>query len=361
VTRTRFGTLPDGTTVDRFILVNAHGIEVGVMAYGATIVSLRTSDRAGRLDDIVLGYDTLDAYLTKSRYFGSIVGRYGNRIAGGRFTLDGAAIQLARNNGANHLHGGNKGFDKVVWRGSPFDRDGSVGVAFTYTSPDGEEGYPGTLTASVTSTLTPRNELMLDYRATTDKATPINVTNHSYFNLAGRGRGDILQHLLMLDADRYTPTDDTQIPTGTLAPVQGTPFDFRTPTAIGARIDADHEQLRRGGGYDHNFVLNRGSDARLPAARLVEGKGARSEMQHAARVVEPSSGRTLDVATSEPGVQFYAGNNLDLARNGFARRSGFCLETQHFPDSPNHPNFPSTILRPGQTFESKTVFTFGVK
>jgi aldose 1-epimerase len=361
VTRTPFGTLPDGTAVDRFTLSNGHGIVVTVMSYGATIMSVRTPDRAGRVDDIVLGFDTLDPYLTKSRYFGAIVGRYGNRIAGGRFTLDGAAIQLARNNGANHLHGGNKGFDKVVWRGSPFDRDGSVGVAFTYTSPDGEEGYPGTLKASVTYTLTPRNELMLDYRATTDKATPINVTNHSYFNLAGRGRGDILQHLLMLDADRYTPTDDTQIPTGTLAPVQGTPFDFRTPTAIGARIDADHEQLRRGGGYDHNFVLNRGSDARLPAPRLVEGKGARSEMQHAARVVEPSTGRTLDVATSEPGVQFYAGNNLDPARNGFARRSGFCLETQHFPDSPNHPNFPSTILRPGQTFESKTVFTFGVK
>jgi aldose 1-epimerase len=347
VTRTRFGTLPDGTTVDRFILVNAHGIEVGVMAYGATIVSLRTSDRAGRLDDIVLGYDTLDAYLTKSRYFGSIVGRYGNRIAGGRFTLDGAAIQLATNNGVNHLHGGNKGFDKVVWKGEPFDRNGGVGVTFTYTSPDGEEGYPGTLKASITYTLTPRNELMLDYRATTDKATPINLTNHSYFNLAGRGRGDILQHLLRLDADRYTPADDTQIPTGTLAPVQGTPFDFRTPTAIGARIDADHEQLRRGNGYDHNFVLNGG--AKGPTLHL------------AARVVEPATGRTLDVATTEPGVQFYAGNNLDPARNGFGRRSGFCLETQHFPDSPNHPNFPSTILRPGQTFESKTVFTFGVK
>ena len=361
VTRTRFGTLPDGTTVDRFALSNEHGIEVGVMSYGATIMSVRTPDRAGRVDDIVLGFDTLDAYLTQSRYFGTVVGRYGNRIAGGRFTLDGHAIQLTANSGANHLHGGNKGFDKVVWNGEPFNREGMVGVVFTYTSLDGEEGYPGTLKASVTYTLTPRNELMLEYRATTDKATPINLTNHSYFNLAGRGRGDILQHLLMLDADRYTPADDNLIPTGELAPVQGTPFDFRTPTAIGARIDADDEQLRRGKGYDHNFVLNGGADARLPAQRLVEGKGSRSEVAHAAHVVEPTTGRTLDVRTKEPGVQFYAGNNLDPARNGFGRRSGFCLETQHFPDSPNHPNFPSTILRPGQTLESKTVFTFGVQ
>ncbi len=396
VTRTPFGTLPGGTTVDRFTLINEHGIEVGVMSYGATIMSVRTPDRTGRVDDIVLGFDTLDAYLTRSRYFGAVVGRYGNRIAGGRFTLDGAAIQLTINSGANHLHGGNKGFDKVVWEGEPFDRDGGVGVVFRYTSPDGEESYPGTLKASITYTLTPRDELMLEYRATTDKATPINLTNHSYFNLAGRARGgDILQHLLMLDADRYTPTDDNLIPTGELAPVQGTPFDFRTPTAIGARIDADHEQLRRGKGYDHNFVLNGGAFGAGGGSNRLRASGAsafaeasadrrslgggwsaslaeareqvrRSEAEGpalhlAARVVEPTTGRTLDVETKEPGVQFYAGNNLDLARNGFGRRSGFCLETQHFPDSPNHSNFPSTILRPGRTFESKTVFTFGVK
>jgi len=325
------------------------------MSYGATIMSVRTPDRTGRLDDIVLGFDTLDAYLAKSRYFCTVVGRYGNRIAGGRFMLDGGAIQLTTNSGANHLHGGDKGFDKVVWKGEPFDRDGRVGVVFTHTSPHGEEGYPGTLKASVTYTLTPRNELMLEYRATTDKATPINLTNHSYFNLAGRGRGgDILQHQLTLNADRYTPTDESQIPTGELAPVQGTPFDFRTPTAIGARIDADHEQLRRGKGYDHNFVLNGGAAG--------PGSGSTGPALHlAARVVEPTTGRTLDVETKEPGVQFYSGNNLDPARNGFGRRSGLCLETQHFPDSPNHPNFPSTILRPGLTFESKTVFTFGVK
>ena len=355
VTRTPFGRLPDGTTVDRFTLIGEHGIEVGLMSYGATIVSVRTPDRAGRVDDIVLGFDTLEAYLTKSRYFGAVVGRYGNRIAGGRFPLDGAAIRLTTNSGANHLHGGNKGFDKVVWEGEPFDRDGGVGVVFRHTSPDGEESYPGALKASVTCTLTLRDELMLEYRATTDKATPINLTNHSYFNLAGRERGgDILQHLLMLDAERYTPTDDNLIPTGELAPVQGTPFDFRTPTAIGARIDADHEQLRRGRGYDHNFVLNGG------AAGAGGGSG-RASLHLAAHVVEPTTGRTLDVETKEPGVQFYAGNNLDPARNGFGRRSGFCHETQHFPDSPNHSNFPSTILRPGRTFESKTVFTFGVE
>ena len=365
VTRTPFGTLPGGTTVDRFTLINEHGIEVGVMSYGATIMSVRTPDRTGRVDDIVLGFDTLEAYLTKSRYFGAVVGRYGNRIAGGRFTLDGAAIQLTINSGANHLHGGNKGFDKVVWEGEPFDRDGGVGVVFRYTSPDGEESYPGTLKASITYTLTPRDELMLEYRATTDKATPINLTNHSYFNLAGRARGgDILQHLLMLDADRYTPVDDNLIPTGDLAPVQGTPFDFRTPTAIGARIDADHEQLRRGKGYDHNFVLNGGAFGAGGGSNRQQARRAESEeaaLHLAARVVEPTTGRTLDVETKEPGVQFYAGNNLDQARNGFGRRGGFCLETQHFPDSPNHSNFPSTILRPGRTFESKTVFTFGVK
>jgi len=365
VTRTPFGTLPGGTTVDRFTLVNEHGIEVGVMSYGATILSVRTPDRTGRVDDIVLGFDTLDAYLARSRYFGAVVGRYGNRIAGGRFTLDGAAIQLTINSGANHLHGGNKGFDKVVWEGEPFDRDGGVGVVFRYTSPDGEESYPGTLKASITYTLTPRDELMLEYRATTDKATPINLTNHSYFNLAGRRRGgDILQHLLMLDADRYTPVDDNLIPTGELAPVQGTPFDFRTPTAIGARIDADHEQLRRGKGYDHNFVSNGGAFGAGGGANRQQARRAESQeaaLHLAARVVEPTTGRTLDVETKEPGVQFYAGNNLDQARNGFGRRGGFCLETQHFPDSPNHPNFPPTILRPGQGFESKTVFTFGVK
>jgi len=354
VNREAFGRLPDGTPVDRFALTNGRGVEVSLMTYGAALISVRAPDRNGRVEDIVLGFDTFDDYLAKSRFFGAVVGRYGNRIAKGRFTLDGTPVQLAVNNGANHLHGGNRGFDKVVWQAEPIGRDGGVGVVLTYTSVDGEEGYPGTLKATVTYTLTPRNELTLDYRATSDKATPINLTNHSYFNLAGRSGGDILQHRLTLNADRYTPVDGTLIPTGELAAVTGTPFDFRAPAGIGARIDGDHEQLRRGNGYDHNFVLNGGGA--LQSDRSAE----RLALHPAARVVEPSSGRTLDVATTEPGVQFYAGNNLDLARNGFGRRSGFCLETQHFPDSPNHPQFPSTILRPGQTYESRTVFTFGV-
>jgi aldose 1-epimerase len=333
--------------IEALTLRNANGLEVRAMAYGATIISVRVPDRAGRFDDVVLGFDNRDDYLTKSRYFGSTVGRYANRIAGGRFTLDGATIQLATNNGPNHLHGGLRGFDKVMWTGEPFDDGGGSGVRFTYTSLDREESYPGTVHAAVSCTLTPRNELVLEYSATTDKATAINLTNHSYFNLAGRGHGDVLRHRLTLDADRYTPVDATQIPTGEIAAVGGTPFDFRTAAAIGTRIDADEEQIRRGNGYDHNFVVN--------------GWAASSAtLRHAARVVEPSSGRTLDVATTEPGIQFYSGNNLDLARNGFGRRTGFCLETQHFPDSPNHPNFPSTILRPGHTFQSRTVYTFGV-
>jgi aldose 1-epimerase len=348
VTQAPFGAMSDGAAVHLFTLKNSHGVEVRAMDYGATIISIRTPDRSGRFDDVVLGFDGFEPYLTKARYFGSIVGRYGNRIAGGKFVLDGATVQLDVNNGPNHLHGGNRGFDKIVWHGEPFERGGNSGVVFTYTSPDGEEHYPGTLQMTVTYTLTARDELMLEYTAKTDKATPINLTNHSYFNLAGRGHGDVLRHVLTLDADRYTPVDAGLIPTGELAAVQGTPFDFRKPTAIGARIDADNEQLKRGGGYDHNFVLN-GWSAKASAERP----------RHFARVVDPSSGRTLDVATTEPGVQFYAGNNPDEARNGFARRAGFCLETQHYPDSPNHANFPSTILRPGDTLKSTTVFTFG--
>jgi len=343
VNRSSFGRLPDGSAVDRFALTNGR-IEVSLMSYGAAIISVRAPDRDGRLEDVVLGFDTLDDYLTRSRFFGTVVGRVGNRIARGRFTLDGVEYRLAVNNGANHLHGGNRGFDKVVWRAEPFEREGATGVAFSYTSVDGEEGYPGMLDASVTCTLTSGNELVLRYQATCDKPTPVNLTNHSYFNLSGRGHGDILRHQLTLDADRYTPVDETMIPTGEIVGVEGTPFDFRTPTAIGARIDGADQQLRRGNGYDHNFVLN----------------GAPGALHLAASVVEPDSGRTLQVSTTEPGVQFYSGNNLDLECNGFARRGAFCLETQHFPDSPNQPQFPSTILRPGRTYESTTVFIFGV-
>jgi aldose 1-epimerase len=339
--------MPDGTAVDLYTLTNAHGIEVRVTTYGAILVSIRTPDRRGQLADIALGFDSLDDYRTRSRYFGAVVGRYGNRIARGRFTIDGRTFQLATNNGVNHLHGGVNGFDKAVWRGEPFERDGSAGVVLHHRSPDGEEGYPGALDATVTYTLTPNDALVVEYSATSDRATHVNLTQHSYFNLAGEGSGDILQHQLTINADRYTPVDQGLIPTGELASVEGTPFDFRRPTTIGARIDADNEQLRFGAGYDHNYVLNGG-----PALRL------------AARVVEPTSGRTMEVSTTEPGMQFYAGNHLSGAtgKHGhvYAKRSGFCLETQHFPDSPNQPAFPSTLLRPGTTYRTTTVFTFGV-
>ena len=349
IDRAPLGKLPDGTAVELFTLTNAHGIEVRAITYGGIIVSLRVPDRNGRRDDVVLGYDSLEGYLRSSPYFGAIVGRYGNRIAKGRFVLDGVTYRLATNNGPNHLHGGIKGFDKVVWQAEALRSDSGVGVRFGYVSQDGEEGYPGTLKASVRYLLTNRDELIVDYDATTDKATPVNLTQHSYFNLTGGARRDILDHQLWINADGYTVVDSTLIPTGAVDSVAGTPFDFRTPTAIGARIGQDHQQLRFGGGYDHNFVLRR------------EGAG----LAHAARVVEPTTGRTLDIYTTEPGIQFYSGNFLDGTLTGkggqvYGRRFGFCLETQHYPDSPNHPEFPSTILRPGDQYRSRTVFAFGV-
>lgn len=347
VARAPFGKMPDGTPVELFTVKNANGIELGAIAYGGIITSLRVPDRDGRLDDIVLGFDRFEDYLNDHPFFGAIIGRYGNRIAKGQFALDGQTYKLATNNGPNHLHGGNRGFDKVLWKAEPVA--GRNAIAFSRTSPDGEEGYPGNLRVQVTYTLTDKNELIVDYRATTDKPTIVNLTQHSYFNLAGQASGDILGHQLMLNADRYTPVDDTLIPTGERALVSGTPFDFRRPTAIGARIDQKHPQLKNGLGYDHNWVLNR------------SGGG----LQLAARVIESKTGRTMEIRTTEPGIQFYSGNFLDGKLSGkqgakYNHRTGFCLETQHFPDSPNRPKFPPTTLRPGGEYKTTTVFTFGV-
>jgi aldose 1-epimerase len=343
-----FGTLPDGDPVERFTLRNSNGLEVVAITYGGIITSLRTPDRNREMADVVLGFDTVEPYLAGTPYFGSIIGRYGNRIAEGRFELDGASYPLATNDGSNHLHGGDVGFDKVVWDAEPFENDSGVGVIFRRTSPDGEEGYPGNLDVQVTYTLTEQDELIFDYRAVTDRPTPVNLTQHSYFNLAGEGSGDILGHELQILASGYTPVDATLIPTGSVEPVEGTPFDFREPQAIGARIEADHEQIARGPGYDHNWVLDRQGDG----------------LQLAARVVEPTTGRVMEVFTEEPGLQFYAGNFLDgslVGKSGgaYGLRSGFCLETQHFPDSPNQSAFPSTTLRPGEEYRTRTVLRFG--
>jgi len=333
--------------IERFTMKNAKGLVVQAITYGGIITSITAPDRNGVPGDIVLGFDSIDGYLKDHPFFGAIIGRYGNRIAKGRFTLDGQTYKLATNNGVNHLHGGVRGFDKAIWQAEPLA--GKNGVAFTRTSPDGEEGYPGTLTVRVSYELTDNNQLVVEYRATTDKATPVNLTQHSYFNLAGEGSGDILGQSLLLNADRFTPVDGTLIPTGEIANVEGTPFDFRNPTAIGARIAQPNPQLKHGQGYDHNWVLNR------------SGEG----LQMAAMATDPVSGRTLEVTTTEPGIQFYSGNFLDGTIRGksghvYKQRSGFCLETQHFPDSPNQPNFPTTILKPGEEYKTSTVFTFGI-
>jgi aldose 1-epimerase len=351
VKKEAFGATADGTPVDLYTLTNASGMEVRAITYGGIILSLRVPDRTGALGDVTLGYDSLDGYLKSSPYFGSIIGRYGNRIAKGRFKVDGKEYKLAINNAPNALHGGLKGFDKVVWKAEPFEKEGTVGVVFTYTSADGEEGYPGKLDSTVTYTLGDKNDLAFDYRAVTDKATPVNLTQHAYFNLAGDGSGDILGHELTLMASRFTPVDKTLIPTGELRKVAGTPFDFTTPHTIGERIEANDEQIKFGLGYDHNFVLDR-----------AEG----DSVQLAAVVHEPTTGRVMEVSTTEPGIQFYSGNFLDGTITGkaghvYKRRAGFCLETQHYPDSPNKPDFPSTILKPGEEYRSRTVYTFSTR
>jgi aldose 1-epimerase len=343
-----FGVTPDGPPVELFTLGPAGAMQVSVMTYGAAIVSLRVPDRAGTLDDIVLGFDSLEGYLTHTHYFGAIVGRYANRIGRGRFELDGSRYRLPINDEPHHLHGGTRGFDRVVWACEPVGDSRGRGLALRHTSPDGDQGYPGTLDVEVRYLFTGNDELEVDYRATTDKPTPVNLTQHSYFNLAGAGEGDILGHQLSIDADGYTPVDCTLIPTGRIVPVADTPFDFRTPVAIGARIGDPDPQLEYTRGYDHNFVL----------------RGQGPGLMHAARVMEPATGRTLDVFSTEPGLQLYSGNQLDgmVAGKGgrsYGPHSGFCLETQHFPDSPNQPRFPSTILRPGAQYQSRTVFAFG--
>jgi aldose 1-epimerase len=341
VTKQPFGQTSEGTSVDLYTLSDGK-IEARIMTYGGIIVSLRTPDREGKLGDIVLGYDSVDKYIAKSPYFGAIVGRYANRIAHGSFQLDGKTYSIPKNDGDNALHGGIRGFDKAVWTGKQI----KDGVELTYVSEDGEQGFPGTLTVTVRYTLN-GSALRIEYSATTDKNTVLNPTNHSYFNLAGQGQGDVLGHVLKIDASRFTPVDSTLIPTGELKPVEGTPFDFRTSHTIGERIDSSDVQLQEGKGYDHNFVLDH------PEGQLAE----------AAEVYEPASGRILKVLTTQPGLQFYTGNFLDgsiTGKNGrvYGKRSAFCLETQHFPDSPNHPSFPTTELKAGQTYHSDTIFEF---
>jgi aldose 1-epimerase len=345
-----WGKAEDGQTAHLYTLTNKNGMTMRVTNFGGIVVSLTAPDRDGKYADVVLGYDRLEDYLEDTRHFGCVVGRCANRIGGGKFSLDGQTYELTVNRPPNHLHGGLRAFDRVFWNAEGIVRDGAVGLKFHYVSKDGEEGYPGNLDVTVYYWLTETNELRIEYSATTDKPTPVNLTNHSYFNLAGAGSGDILGHELMLAADRFTPVDAALIPTGELRQVAGTPFDFTKPTAIGARVDEDDQQLKYGGGYDHNFVFSRW-----------DGK-----LRRVATVHEPKSGRFMEVLTTEPGVQFYCGNFLDgsdVGKGGkpYERRSGFCLETQHFPDSPNKPQFPSCILRPGEEYRHVTVYRFSAR
>jgi aldose 1-epimerase len=349
ITDALFGQTPDGR-VTKYTLENENGMQVSILDRGGIITNIIVPDRDGEMADVVLGFDKLEGYLDKYPYFGALIGRYGNRIAEGEFSLDGTDYTLAKNNGPNSLHGGLKGFDRKLWKATPLEEENRVGVEFAGVSPDGEEGYPGNLSVSVTYWLNNENEVLIDYEAKTDQPTPVNLTNHSYFNLKGAGSGDVLDHVLTLHAGAFTPVDSTLIPDGSKKTVEGTAFDFREPTTIGERIDSSSDQLKYGRGYDHNFVLDR--------------TGA--ELEEIANVYEPTTGRTLEVETTEPGVQFYSGNFLDGTKIGkentpYGFRTGFCLETQHFPDSPNQPNFPSTVLRPGEVYQSQTVYRFGVK
>jgi aldose 1-epimerase len=345
IARAPFGNTPAGIPVEVYTLRNQSGVEARILTYGGLIQSLKAPDKNGKPGDVVLGYDNLDGYLTNSPYFGALIGRYGNRIARGGFTLNGREYALATNNGPNALHGGLKGFDKVVWTATPRVSDDGQQLELAYTSRDGEEGYPGNLAVRAVYTLTDDNAIRLTYTATTDRDTIVNLTQHSYFNLAGHG--DILGHELQINADRFTPVDATLIPTGELRDVSGTPFDFRKPTAIGARVNAVDDQIKFGGGYDHNWVIN----------------DAAGKLQMQARVHEPSSGRILEVWSAEPGLQFYCGNFLDGTITGkdgrvYQHRNGFCVEPQHFPDSPNHPEFPPVVLKPGEVYRNTIIYRF---
>lgn len=351
ITMRYFGETPSGQSVMIYSLVNQNGAKVEITNYGGIVTRLSVPNSDGKLEDVVLGFNTLEEYLKDSPYFGCIVGRFGNRIANGEFKIGQQKYSLAKNNDPGgipcHLHGGNVGFDKVVWQATPEIEKNMAGLKLTYMSRDGEEGYPGNLDVEVQYWWTNDDELKIEYRATTDKPTPVNLTHHSYFNLKSEGSGDILGHVLTINAEKYTPVNKGLIPTGELAQVKGTPFDYSTPMAIGKRIDADHQQLKYGGGYDHNWVLKRQTEA----------------LQLAATVYEPTSGRVMEVWTTEPGLQFYSGNFLDGTLSGksgksYQFRHGFCLETQHFPDSPNQPDFPNTILKPGEQYQSTTIYKF---
>jgi aldose 1-epimerase len=348
VHKASFGKTADGTPVEIYTLRNSEGMEATILTYGGIVTSLKVPDRNGKFGDVVLGYDKLDGYLTNSPYFGALIGRYGNRIAKGQFTLDGQTYTLATNNGPNSLHGGLKGFDKVVWTARPVETFYGHGLELTYLSKDGEEGYPGNFSVTAIYVVTEKNELLLQFTATTDKDTVCNLTHHSYFNL--RGSGDVLDHVVQINADKMTPVDSTLIPTGELKPVAGTPFDFRQPTAIGARIGDDNEQLKFGNGYDHNWVLNKSP----------------GELILAARVFEPATGRVMEVFTTSPGMQFYTGNFLDGTIKGkggqvYKFRDAFCMEPQVFPDSPNHPNFPTAELKPGKIYKNTIIYKFSTE
>lgn len=350
ITSQPFGKMADGTPVDIYTLRNASGMQAKITNYGGVVVSIVIPDRAGKMADVVLGYDNLDDYIKTSPFFGAIVGRYANRIAKGQFDLDGKHYQLPLNNGPNTLHGGLKGFDKVVWSATPVTSGTEAALQLTYVSKDGEEGFPGTLTVTAIYTLTDKNELRLDFTATTDKPTIVNLTNHSYFNLAGQGEGDILDHEVTIPADKYTPVDATRIPTGELRAVEGTPFDFRKPATIGSRINNDDEQLKFARGYDHNWAINKKP----------------GELGLMTKIVEPKSGRVLEILSTEPGLQMYSGNSIYPAVNAkdgksYHNRCAFAMECEHFPDSPNHPNFPSVVLRPGETYKNTIIFRFSTE